>query len=79
MQYWSIIKDSFDFLTSFSDSSDAGSNVGGPCDSGWGGAPIEANVLQHLSPMGYTGVKTKMRKKQTTFANPPVDLVRGCS
>jgi hypothetical protein len=44
-------------------------------DSGWGGAPIEANVLQHHSPIGYSGVKSKMRKKVTTFANPPVDLV----
>ena len=44
-------------------------------DSGWGAAPIEANVLQHHSPLGYSGVKSKMRKKVTTFAVPPVDLV----
>ncbi len=41
----------------------------------WGGVPIEATVIH--SPLAYPGlgVKTKLRKKVTTFANPPVDLV----
>ena len=42
-------------------------------DQGWGGVPIEANVLH--SPIAYSAVKPKLRKKVTTFANPPVELV----
>jgi hypothetical protein len=54
-------------------SSDAGAAGGAALDSAWGGAPVEVNVLH--SPIGYSGVKTKPRKKVTTFANLPVDLV----
>lgn len=60
-------------LPNFSFSSDQDGNGVAAMDQGWGGVPIEANVLH--SPLAYSGVKPKLRKKVTTFANPPVELV----